>query len=514
MIYYPILSAIIFAPLVGALLILVIPREDAKTIRRVGTAFALITLVLAVTLWVEVTRWGAGDVQFEESYPWIPTFQVSFHVGVDGLSAPLVLLATLLTTLGLFYSARIIKERVKEYYLLFLVLETGLCGVLLSLNLVQFYAFWGLVMVPAFLVIGVWGGEQREHAAIKYFIYTLLGSVALLLAILSVYVQTGTFEIAEAAAARPFHGAEQWTWACLAFWGLFVGFAVKMACFPFHSWLPDAHTEAPTAGSVVMAGVLLKLGGYGVIRVALPLFPEVFRHFVVDVPVIPILAVISIVYGALVCMAQWDLKRLIAYSSVAHMGYVTLGVCTAAAGYGMLGGHEDEALNLATTGLSGAAMQMFTHGIITGGLFFLVGILYERAHTRDLKEFGGLASQIPYYYGVTMVTCLAGLGLPGLCGFWGEFFVFRGTVRFIPTYAFIGALGIVFTAAYTLWKIVQHLFLGQLNKERWDQLQDMTWWEKMTMWPLVLVMVAFGFYPAPILELLNAAATTLLNRLP
>ncbi len=512
MTYFPILSAIIFAPLVGALLILVIPREDAKTIRRVGTAFAFLTLVLAVILWVEVTRMGAGKVQFEESYPWVPTFQVSFHVGVDGLSAPLVLLTTLLTTLGLFYSARTIKDRVKEYYLLFLVLEMGISGACLSLNLVQFYVFWGLVMVPAFLIIGVWGGEQREHAAIKYIIYTLLGSVALLLAILSVYVQTGTFEMAEAAAARPFHGAEQWTWACLAFWGFFVGFAVKMACFPLHSWLPDAHTEAPTAGSVVMAGVLMKLGGYGLIRVALPLFPEVFRYFVVDVPIIPILAVISIVYGALVCMAQWDLKRLIAYSSVAHMGYVTLGVCAAAASVGML--DSQEALNLATTGLSGAAMQMFTHGIITGGLFLLVGILYERAHTRDLKVFGGLASQIPYYYGITMVTCLAGLGLPGLCGFWGEFFVFRGTVRFIPTYAFIGVLGLVFTAAYTLWKVVQHLFWGRLDKRKWGRLQDMTWWEKVTMWPLVLVMVGFGFYPAPILELLNAAARTLLEGLP
>ncbi|MDY7079299.1 MAG: NADH-quinone oxidoreductase subunit M, partial [Chloroflexota bacterium] len=473
---------------------------------------AFLTLVLAVILWVEVTRRGADAMQFEELYPWIPAFHVSFHVGVDGLNAPLVLLTTLMTTLGLFYSARVIEERVKEYYLLFLLLEMGLCGVLLSLNLVQFYIFWGLGMVPMFLIIGVWGGERREHAAIKYSIYTLLGNMALLLAILSVYVQTGTFEIADAAAARPFHGVEQWAWACLTFGGLFVGLAVNMACFPFHSWLPDAHTEAPTAGSVIMAGMLLKLGGYGLIRVALPLFPQVFRHFVVNVPIIPILAVISIVYGALVCLAQWDLKRLVAYSSVAHMGYVTLGVCAAAASYGMLS--DQETLNLATTGLSGAAMQMFTHGIITGGLFFLVGILHERTHSYDLKAFGGLANRIPYYYGVTLVTCLASLGLPGLCGFWGEFFVFRGTMHFIPLYAFIGVLGLVFTAVYMLWKVVQHLFLGRLDKRKWGRLQDMTWWEKVTLWPLVLVMVGFGFYPTPILELFNTAAKTLLEGLP
>jgi NADH-quinone oxidoreductase subunit M len=507
---FPILSVTLFAPLLGALLIMVIPREDVRTIRRLGVAFAFLTLILTTIIWVGVTQTGSGEMQYAELYPWIPAFDIWYSLGVDGLSAPLLFLTALLMTLALFYSARTVEVRVKEYCVLFLLLETGLFGVFLSLDLVLFYVFWEVGLVPMFLLIGVWGGERREHAAIKFFLYTLVGSVAMLLAIIGVYFQTRTFSILEAAAARPFAG--HFTWASVAFWAFFVAFAIKVAAFPFHTWLPDAHTEAPTAGSVILAGIVLKLGAYGLIRIALPLFPGPFHYFVMNVPIIPVMAVMSIVYGALVCMAQWDIKRLIAYSSVVHMGYVTLGICAAAAGIEMLG--SEEAINAAASGLNGAAMQMFTHGIITGGLFFLVGIIYERARTCDLKAFGGLAKQIPHYYGLTMMMSFASLGLPGLAGFWGEFFVFRGVVRFIPFVAFISVLGVVFTAAYILWKIVQHVFLGPLDQERWGNLPDMAWWEKVTTWPLVLITIILGFYPTPLLDSFNAALMALLQALP
>jgi len=507
---FPILSLITFFPLLIALMVLIIPKSKLNWIRWVSTVLSLIPLGLSIYIFI-VVRADPGTMQFMEKYTWIPAIDVFYRMGVDGLSAVMLVLTALLSTLCYYYSIYTIKDRVKEYYFLFLLLQVGMTGVFVSLDFIFFYVFWEIGLVPMYLLIGVWGGERRIYASIKFFLYTLAGSMAMLLAIIGVYLNTGTFDILEAAALQPFAG--NFALAAAAFWAFFIGFAIKVPIFPFHTWLPDAHTEAPTTGSVILAGVLLKLGAYGLIRIVLPLFPAPFAFYSYDVPIIPILAVISIVYGALVCMAQWDLKRLIAYSSVSHMGYVTLGISAAAASVAAGAGNETSAI----IGLNGASLQLFTHGIITGGLFFLVGMIYDRAHTRQIKDFGGLGAKVPYYYGIMLVTGFASLGLPGLAGFWSEFFVFRGAFAIIPVFAIIGVLGIVFTAAYILWKVVQYVFLGEFDQEKWDaathhaELKDMEVFEKVTMWPLVILMVLIGLYPSLIVRLLNAVSTVLVN---
>jgi NADH-quinone oxidoreductase subunit M len=504
------LTLITFIPLAGVLLILFIPGDEERTIKNVAIGLSFLPLILAIYLWLGYDKTGASFQHFFEA-DWIPILHVFYRVGVDGLSIPLIFLTTLLTTLGLIYSSYVITNRVKEFFLLFLLLEMGMVGVFVSLDLVLFYVFWEIGLVPMFLLIGIWGQakDRAQYAAIKFFLYTLIGSVGMLLAILGLYFYQGTFDIRVLAEATSLFGGSAWL-TSLAFWAFFIAFAIKVPLWPFHTWLPDAHTAAPTAGSVILAGVLLKLGAYGMLRIALPIFPEQFKYFCTTVPIIPILALLSIIYGALVCMAQWDLKRLIAYSSVSHMGYVMLGIAAAAAAWGRPG--MSDAAAMAT---NGAALQMFNHGIITGGLFFLVGVIYERAHTRDLQSFGGLSKVTPYYYGLFMVTALASLGLPGLAGFWAEFFIFRGAFQIMPVFAAIGVIGIVVTAAYILWKIVQYVFLGDFDMEKWKaathdaKLTDLLAFEKVTLWPLVVFMIGFGVYPTPIVDFFNTFSKAL-----
>jgi NADH-quinone oxidoreductase subunit M len=538
---FPILSIILFLPLLGGLLLLAVPRENVKTIQRMGLIFALFTLGLAVYVWVLAAQANGGVGQLPaENYEWIPAFSVRYHLEADGLSAPLIAMAALVTTLALFYSERTVTARVKEYFFLFLLLETCVFGIFLARDLVLFYVFWTLALLPMLLLISVWGGAGRERAAAKFFLYNLLASVAMLLVILVVFAQTETFDMQEAAQKRPYGADKYFIEACIALGGLFFAFAVRLPSFPFHTWLADAQSEAPTPVSAVLASVLLSTGGYGLMRVALPLFPDQFYYLTVQVWVFPALAVASIVYGALVCLAQWDLKRLISYSSIVQMGFVTLGVCAASVGYAILkvlpaleeeqptvgyGLQElmallkqapskpEATLNAAVSGLGGAAMQMFAHGIVIAALFFLAGILYQRTRTYDLRAFGGFAKRISHYYGLMLVAGFAMLGLPGLIGFWGEFFVFKSTMGLIPVFAFVGMLGVIFAAGYTLWKIVQHIFLGELDEERWGQLQDMVGWEKVVVWPLVVIIVVFGLYPTLLLDMFNAALTALLNGL-
>lgn len=484
-----ILSLIIFTPLLGAFFCLLFRRDI--TIKIVALLASGINLGLCLSLWKNF-NFNINTMQFSEMYSWIPTVGINYQVGVDGMSLTLVFLTSLLTFLSVIYSF-IINLRVKEYFFLFLLLQTGMQGVFLATDYFLFFLFWEVSLVPMYFLIGIWGGPRREYAAIKFFLYTLVGSLAMLLAILAIYFESGakSFDMLEIAKQKPF--ADNLHLQIMCFLGFFLAFAIKVPLFPFHTWLPDAHVEAPTAGSVILAGVLLKMGGYGFLRISLPTFPQASQYFA---PLILILALISIVYGAYVAMAQTDLKKMIANSSVNHMGYVMLGIAAAC----FVNAENAEGAQIA---LSGAVLQMFSHGIITGALFLLVGVIYERTHIRDINSYGGLSAKVPLFAGVLTVFSFGSLGLPSLAGFISEFLIFLGSFKVLGFVAGIGLIGVIITAAFFLL-MIQRILLGPLNP-KYENLPDMDKRELICLIPLLVLMIVVGLYPGPFLKIISAS---------
>ncbi len=479
------LTWIIFLPLIGALAVALIPARHEKCIRATAIGFNAFVLVAVVVLCAVFDRTQIG-MQFSESHPWIPQLNIFYSVGVDGLSLALVFLTALLGLLACLASGTITRQ-VKEYYLVYQVLMIGMLGTFLALDLVVFYIFWETVLIPMFFLIGIWGGARREYAAWKFFFYTLAGSVLMLLAILGVYFTSTPHSFNMIALANP--GLRiNFGFQCVMFLLFFLGFAVKVPVFPFHTWLPDAHVEAPTPVSVILAGVLLKMGTYGLFRICLPLFPDVILIFAWP---IGILGVVNLIYGACAAFAQTDFKKMIAYSSVSHMGFVLLGLA---------------AMN--ATGFNGAILEMFNHGIITGAMFLLVGVLYERSHTRELAAFGGLASTMPRYAFFLTFMALASLGLPGLSGFVGEFMTLAGVFPYHSKIGIVGCVGLIAVAALFLLMIKRVLWGKPREGVAWP---DMNVFEAGVIFPLVVLTLVVGFYPEAVLQFQKNAVDTLVN---
>jgi NADH-quinone oxidoreductase subunit M len=480
------LAAMIVVPLVGGIALSLLPRAQERFARPAALVLASAILAGAAWLWVAFDTRARG-MQFSLKIPWVPGLGTSFHIGVDGLALPMVFLTALLTVLAVIAS-RSITDRVRQYFTLLLMLEAGLIGVFISLDLILFYLFWEVVLIPMYFLISIWGGPNRSYAAVKFFIYTLAGSLAMLGGILALFLATGgrTFDMLEIGARSAHLPAGVQTAIFIA---IAIGLAVKVPIFPLHTWLPDAHVEAPTAVSVLLAGVLLKMGSYGFLRLGPTLLPVGFKALL---PLIALLAVISIVYGAAVALMQTDMKKLVAYSSVSHMGYVMLGISAGTA-----------------AGFAGAQVQMFSHGLIAGLLFLLVGSFYERAHTREISAFGGVAKVVPILAGLLAFASFASLGLPGMSGFIGEFMVIIGALPSFTAYATIAAFAVIITVGYLLW-MLRRVAFGPLNAER-AGMADLTLSEGLSMSPLCLLILVVGVFPQTLLGVISPSIEALVH---
>ena len=484
---FPILSLTTFLPLVGVLFIMLV-RGDEQTVARNARWAALwtslATFIISLLLWINFDPTTA-EFQFVEKFEWLPQLNIAYHMGIDGISLFFVILSTFLTPICVLASWKAVTHRVKEYMIAFLVLETMMVGTFAALDFVMFYIFFEAVLIPMFIIIGVWGGPRRVYSAFKFFLYTLAGSVLLLAALLALYFEAGTTDIPTliAYAVPP----EMQTWLWLAF---FASFAVKMPMWPVHTWLPDAHVEAPTAGSVILAGVLLKMGGYGFLRFSLPMLPIASEQFV---PLVYTLSVVAIIYTSLVALAQEDMKKLIAYSSVAHMGFVTIGIFTAT-----------------QQGIDGAMFQMISHGIVSAALFLCVGVIYDREHSREIAHYGGLVERMPKYAFVFMVFMLGSVGLPGTSGFVGEFLVLVGAFQDNTWVALLAATGVILGAAYMLL-LYRRVVFGKLEKDHLKQILDLEPREIAIFAPMVVLVIWMGVWPDPFLSVFDATVSNLLQ---
>jgi NADH-quinone oxidoreductase subunit M len=481
---FPLLSILLFLPVAGAILVALLPRGREGLVKGAALATTLVVLLLSLPLYFNFQT-GAPGFQFEEIRPWVPAMDINYHVGVDGISLFLVLLTTLLSALAVLSSWRAITEQVKEYMILMLLMETAMLGVFVSLDLFLFYVFWEASLIPMALLIGRWGGERRVYAAVKFFLFTMAGSALMLIAAIVLYLWGGTSDLPVLLNTPIPAGMQMWLFAAFA-----LAFAVKVPLFPLHTWLPAAHVEAPTAGSVILAGVLLKMGAYGYLRFALPLFPEAVPAFA---PLLSILALIGIIYGALVALAQEDVKSLVAYSSVAHMGFIVLGIFA-----------------LTPQAVSGAVLQMVNHGLTTGALFLLVGVLYERRHTRLFRDYGGIWAKVPIFGSFFIITALSSVGLPGMNGFVGEFTILLGTFRVNIAYAAIATFGIVLAAWYLLVAVRRTLF-GPLNPAN-EGLTDMSPREIVVLLPLVIFFFVIGLFPNLFFDNINPTVGRLITQ--